>query len=149
MKGGYEQALANLRRHGIRLYVTFILGYDEDNGDTLEETLAFALRHGFYIVAFNHLTPFPGTPLYERLEAGGPAAVRPLVAASGLPLRDGPVHAPRHDGGRCRAALYRGATTVLQPVVDSATWPGLRGERTRSGSCGPTFSRSICCSAPR
>ena len=71
MKGGYEQALANLRRHGIRLYVTFILGYDEDNGDTLEETLAFALRHRFYIVAFNHLTPFPGTPLYQRLEAEG------------------------------------------------------------------------------
>ena len=71
MKGGYEQALANLRRHGIRLYVTFILGYDADNGDTFRETLAFAKRHRFYIVAFNHLTPFPGTPLYERLEKEG------------------------------------------------------------------------------
>jgi radical SAM superfamily enzyme YgiQ (UPF0313 family) len=67
MKGGYEKALENLRRHEIRLYVTFILGYDEDNGDTLKETLAFAQKHRFYIVAFNHLTPFPGTPLYERL----------------------------------------------------------------------------------
>lgn len=68
MKGGYETALENLRRHGIRLYVTFILGYDADNGDTFRETLAFAQRHRFYIVAFNHLTPFPGTPLYERLQ---------------------------------------------------------------------------------
>jgi radical SAM superfamily enzyme YgiQ (UPF0313 family) len=71
MKGGYEQALANLRRHEIRLYVTFILGYDDDDGDTLERTLAFAERHRFYIVAFNHLTPFPGTPLYERLKMEG------------------------------------------------------------------------------
>jgi radical SAM superfamily enzyme YgiQ (UPF0313 family) len=71
MKGGYEQALANLRRHGIRLYVTFILGYDDDDGDTLRETLDFAMRHKFYIVAFNHLTPFPGTPLYERLQSEG------------------------------------------------------------------------------
>jgi radical SAM superfamily enzyme YgiQ (UPF0313 family) len=70
-RGGYEVALANLRRHGIRLYVTFILGYDEDDGDTSRETLAFALRHRFYMVAFNHLTPFPGTPLYERLEREG------------------------------------------------------------------------------
>jgi radical SAM superfamily enzyme YgiQ (UPF0313 family) len=31
----------------------------------------FALRHGFYIAAFNHLTPFPGTPLYARLEREG------------------------------------------------------------------------------
>jgi radical SAM superfamily enzyme YgiQ (UPF0313 family) len=71
MKGGYEQALANLRRHSIRLYVTFILGYDDDNGDTLKTTLEYALRHKFYIVAFNHLTPFPGTPLYERLQREG------------------------------------------------------------------------------
>jgi|HubBroStandDraft_6_1064221.scaffolds.fasta_scaffold00094_5 radical SAM superfamily enzyme YgiQ (UPF0313 family) len=71
MKGGYEKALENLRRHEIRLYVTFILGYDEDNGDTLRETLEFAQRHKFYIVAFNHLTPFPGTPLYKRLQSEG------------------------------------------------------------------------------
>jgi radical SAM superfamily enzyme YgiQ (UPF0313 family) len=71
MKGGYEVALANLRRHGIRLYITFILGYDDDNGDTFQETLQFAMKHKFYIVAFNHLTPFPGTPLYERLQREG------------------------------------------------------------------------------
>jgi radical SAM superfamily enzyme YgiQ (UPF0313 family) len=71
MKGGYEKALENLRRHQIRLYATFIIGYDEDNGDTMRETLAFAERHRFYIVAFNHLTPFPGTPLYRRLEQEG------------------------------------------------------------------------------
>ena len=71
MQGGYERALANLRRYGIRLYVTFILGYDDDHGDTFRETLDFALRHRFYMVAFNHLTPFPGTPLYERLEREG------------------------------------------------------------------------------
>ena len=71
MHGGYERALENLRRHEIRLYVTFILGYDEDHADTLEETLAFAERHRFYIVAFNHLTPFPGTPLYDRLRKEG------------------------------------------------------------------------------
>jgi len=71
MRGGYERALENLKRHEIPLYVTFILGYDEDHGDTLQETLAFAERHRFYIVAFNHLTPFPGTPLYDRLEREG------------------------------------------------------------------------------
>src|SRR5215471_2674556 len=71
MAGGYDRALENLRRHEIRLYVTFILGYDEDHGDTLSETLAFAERHKFYIVAFNHLTPFPGTPLYARLQKEG------------------------------------------------------------------------------
>ncbi|MDQ4076636.1 MAG: B12-binding domain-containing radical SAM protein [Chloroflexota bacterium] len=68
MKGGYEKALENLRRHQIRLYITFIFGYDEDTEDTFEEALAFAVQHRFYMVAFNHLTPFPGTPLYARLQ---------------------------------------------------------------------------------
>ena len=71
MKGGYEKALANLRRFGIGLYVTFILGYDEDNRDTFRETLAFAKRHRFFLAAFNHLLPFPGTPLYDRLQKEG------------------------------------------------------------------------------
>lgn len=71
MKGGYEVALENLRRHGMRLYVTFILGYDGDSAESLNEVIQFAERHRFYIVAFNHLTPFPGTPLYDRMKDEG------------------------------------------------------------------------------
>jgi radical SAM superfamily enzyme YgiQ (UPF0313 family) len=71
MKGGYAVALENLRRHGMRLYVTFIVGYDGDSHESLREVMRFAEEHKFYIVAFNHLTPFPGTPLYERLQNEG------------------------------------------------------------------------------
>jgi radical SAM superfamily enzyme YgiQ (UPF0313 family) len=67
MSGGYDKALGNLRRHNIRIYATFVFGYDNDDHDTFVETTEFALRHKFYIAAFNHLTPFPGTPLYNRL----------------------------------------------------------------------------------
>lgn len=68
MQGGYEKALANLRKHKIRLYITFVFGYDEDTRDSFRQTVDFALHHKFYIAAFNHLTPFPGTPLYRRLQ---------------------------------------------------------------------------------
>ena len=71
MAGGYERALANLRRFNIRLYITFVFGYEEDTLDSFAETVDFALAHRFYIAAFNHLTPFPGTPLYRRLEDEG------------------------------------------------------------------------------
>ncbi|MCC6242110.1 MAG: B12-binding domain-containing radical SAM protein [Gemmatimonadaceae bacterium] len=70
-KGGFEKALANLRRHKIRVYGTFIFGYDGDTPESFKPTLEFAQDHSFYIAAFNHLTPFPGTPLYTRLEAEG------------------------------------------------------------------------------
>lgn len=71
MGGGYETALENLHRFGIRLYGTFLFGYDMDTEESFGEATAFAKRHGMYIAAFNHLTPFPGTPLYERLEREG------------------------------------------------------------------------------
>ncbi|HNB36645.1 MAG TPA: radical SAM protein, partial [Anaerolineales bacterium] len=71
MQGGYEKALANLRKHNIRLYITFVFGYDEDTEASFKQTVDFALHHKFYIAAFNHLTPFPGTPLYKRLEQDG------------------------------------------------------------------------------
>lgn len=70
-RGGFEQALANLRRYGIRVYGTFIFGYDGDTPESFAPTVEFAQRHAFYIAAFNHLTPFPGTPLYRRLEEEG------------------------------------------------------------------------------
>jgi radical SAM superfamily enzyme YgiQ (UPF0313 family) len=67
MRGGFEQALNNLRRHRIRVYGTFIFGYDGDTPGSFDPTVDFAQEHSLYIAAFNHLTPFPGTPLYERL----------------------------------------------------------------------------------
>jgi radical SAM superfamily enzyme YgiQ (UPF0313 family) len=69
MRGGYGVALANLRRHKLRLYATFIFGYDADTAESFQQSVTFAKDHRFYIAAFNHLTPFPGTPLYSRLAA--------------------------------------------------------------------------------
>lgn len=71
MRGGYGNALANLKRHGIRVYGTFTFGHDHDREDSFYAAADFALQHGFYLAAFNHLTPFPGTPLYEQLEREG------------------------------------------------------------------------------
>lgn len=70
-KGGYAEALRNLARHRIRIYSTFVFGYDHDTPASFAAAVDFAQEHAFYIAAFNHLTPFPGTPLYERLEREG------------------------------------------------------------------------------
>jgi radical SAM superfamily enzyme YgiQ (UPF0313 family) len=70
-RGGFTKALENLRRHRIRIYGTFVFGYDGDTPESFTPTVEFARDHGFYIAAFNHLTPFPGTPLYQRLKDEG------------------------------------------------------------------------------
>src|SRR4051794_6989554 len=71
MRGGFEKALSNLRRRHIRVYGTFIFGYDRDTPDSFAKTVRFAREQSMYIAAFNHLTPFPGTPLYQRLQSEG------------------------------------------------------------------------------
>jgi radical SAM superfamily enzyme YgiQ (UPF0313 family) len=64
----YPTAIAKLRDAGVKLYGTFVFGYDADPADIFERTLEFALTHKLFVAAFNHLQPFPGTPLYQRLQ---------------------------------------------------------------------------------
>lgn len=66
--GGHRETLARLRQAGLRVYGTFIFGYDTDTPDVFDQTVDFAVEQGLFIAAFNHITPFPGTPLYKRLE---------------------------------------------------------------------------------
>ena len=67
MKTGFAGALAKLRRHGIGVYGTFVFGYAQDTAESFDTAADFALEQKMYLAAFNHLVPFPGTPLYERL----------------------------------------------------------------------------------
>ena len=69
--GSIEEAIKQLHHYGIRLYGTFLFGYDHDQTDDLTKTVRFAINNRLFIAAFNHLVPFPGTPLYERIENEG------------------------------------------------------------------------------
>ncbi|MGZ3440091.1 MAG: B12-binding domain-containing radical SAM protein [Polyangia bacterium] len=64
----YRIALRRLREAGIKIYATFVFGYDTDAPDLFRRTLDFALEQQFFVAAFNHLQPFPGTALYRRFE---------------------------------------------------------------------------------
>ena len=67
----YEAALELLRKYHICVYATFMFGMDGDNPSSFTKTMAFIRRHRFFLTAFNHLVPFPGTPLYARLNVQG------------------------------------------------------------------------------
>ncbi len=68
LNGGIQLAIQRLNKYNIRLYATFVFGYDEDTLQSFEDTIEFCIQNKIFMVAFNHLTPFPGTPLYKRLE---------------------------------------------------------------------------------
>lgn len=69
--GGITEAIKRFHKHNIRLYATFVFGNDHDTPQCFQETIDFCIRHRLFMVAFNNLTPFPGTPLYRRLENQG------------------------------------------------------------------------------
>jgi radical SAM superfamily enzyme YgiQ (UPF0313 family) len=60
-------AIAAIRNHGLGIYATFVFGYDGDTEETFNRTARFAIDQKFFLAAFNHLVPFPGTPLFDRL----------------------------------------------------------------------------------
>src|SRR5262249_19074162 len=69
--GGYTQSLRRFREHGLAVYGTFVFGYDNDDREVVQRSVEFAREHRLFLAAFNHLIPFPGTPLYRRLEQEG------------------------------------------------------------------------------
>jgi radical SAM superfamily enzyme YgiQ (UPF0313 family) len=69
--GSYEQSLDKIRDSGIMVWAAFLFGYDHDTKDTFRKTLEFTIRQKFAFLATNHLMPYPGTALYERLKKEG------------------------------------------------------------------------------
>lgn len=69
--GDYADSLGQFRKHGLAVYGTFVFGYDHDSEATIDASVAFAREQKLFLAAFNHLTPFPGTPLYARLKQEG------------------------------------------------------------------------------
>ena len=66
--GERDELVQKIHDVGISIYATFIFGFDHDTQDTFKKAVEFSLKHKFFYAAFNHLLPYPGTPLYERLK---------------------------------------------------------------------------------
>ena len=66
-----EAAIRKIHRSGLRIYATFLFGYDHDQPGDFDRVLDLCIRTKIFMVGFNHLTPFPGTQLYERLAKEG------------------------------------------------------------------------------
>lgn len=64
-------AIARIQRRGISVNGCFVLGLDGTGPESFDAVLEFVEATGLHEVQVTLLTPFPGTPLYERLEREG------------------------------------------------------------------------------
>jgi radical SAM superfamily enzyme YgiQ (UPF0313 family) len=67
----YKETIDMLHDHGISVWGSFVFGFDTDDRDVFERTVAFAIDMKLTMATFAMLTPYPGTRLYQRLHAEG------------------------------------------------------------------------------
>jgi len=68
---GYRALIDKLHGKGISIMGCFVFGLDEDSSTVFKETAKFVVEACIDLPRFAISTPFPGTPLYARLEKEG------------------------------------------------------------------------------
>ncbi len=67
----YLEAIERIQKHGIAVNGCFILGMDGDTVASFDDLFRFVRDSGLHDVQITYLTPFPGTPLHQRLSEEG------------------------------------------------------------------------------
>jgi radical SAM superfamily enzyme YgiQ (UPF0313 family) len=67
----YARIVKRVHAHGIALQAGIVFGFDNDTPEIFKDTLDFLEDTGVQNATFNILTPYPGTPLFRRLDAQG------------------------------------------------------------------------------
>ena len=67
----FKDFIGELHRLGIAVQGCFVFGLEHDTPAVFDATVEFAIDAGVDLPRFAVLTPFPGTPLYRRLDAEG------------------------------------------------------------------------------
>jgi radical SAM superfamily enzyme YgiQ (UPF0313 family) len=64
----YARRVAILHDHGIQVNGSFVLGFDHDRTDVFARTVDWIEENRLECATFHILTPYPGTPLFRKLE---------------------------------------------------------------------------------
>jgi radical SAM superfamily enzyme YgiQ (UPF0313 family) len=67
----YKDAIARIQGHGIAVNGCFVMGLDGDGPELFGDIERFVEESGQFDVQITVMTPYPGTPLYERLKREG------------------------------------------------------------------------------
>jgi len=67
----YARRVRLFHDSGIQVNGSFVLGFDHDGPNVFEQTVAWIEENRLECATFHILTPYPGTPLFRRLESEG------------------------------------------------------------------------------
>ena len=72
----YRAAIRRLDDLGVMVNGSFVFGLDDDDPDVFRRTVDWAIDNGVTTATFHILTPYPGTPLFAKMEAAGRITTR-------------------------------------------------------------------------
>ncbi len=67
----YAEVIARVHERKIAIMGTFVFGFDHDGVEGFANTVDFVMEHKIELPRYAVLTPFPGTPLHQRLDSEG------------------------------------------------------------------------------
>ncbi|MGE5827729.1 MAG: B12-binding domain-containing radical SAM protein, partial [Micromonosporaceae bacterium] len=67
----YAAVVRRLHELGVMVNASFVFGMDDDGPDVFARTVAWAIEQGIETATFHIMTPYPGTALYQRMQAQG------------------------------------------------------------------------------
>ena len=70
-KTDYAAACRRFHDAGIMINGSFVFGFDCDGPDVFDRTIEFTIENKILTASLHVLTPLPGTPAFDRLEAEG------------------------------------------------------------------------------
>lgn len=68
---GYRELMRRFHEHGIAVQAGVMFGFDEDDRDTFKRTVDALGEAGLDNATISLLVPYPGTPVFARMEAEG------------------------------------------------------------------------------
>ncbi len=66
-----SKAINITRKIGLKLNLSFMIGFPEETKETLEETIKFCIENDIHLTSIFFVTPYPGTALYEQVKKIG------------------------------------------------------------------------------
>ncbi len=123
----YRDLVEALHRHGIALQGCFVFGLDHDMPSVFLETARFVVDACVDLPRFAVVTPFPGTPLFRRLEKEGRILTRNWELYDGQHVVFQPAHMSVEQLQRGIETAWRYAYSALSMyrriLASPSPWP--------------------------
>lgn len=114
---GITRAIRILRKYHIHIHGMFVYGFDEDDWQTIKETVKFAKKTKLTSTQFLILTPLPGSELYQKISSENRIAFHDWALYDAHHVVFQPAHFTLFDLQRAQIFSHKKFYSMKQSVI--------------------------------